>query len=87
MFCECGHELRTIEEIDNGQCVRCSSKKAPKQSPIDWVAAGKAAYNNGEGRAPILNDGVMQAIRGGCDVTAICRDFLDGWDNACLADG
>ncbi|MHC4196189.1 MAG: hypothetical protein ACYSQZ_09710 [Planctomycetota bacterium] len=85
MHCDCGHVLRTIEEQADGQCVRCSAKEELRNDTTGWIKAGSDAYHNDTGRAPLMNDDVMAAIRDGGDVLAICSDFLKGWDTANLA--
>jgi hypothetical protein len=47
---------------------------------------GKLAYQNGAGRAPVMDNKVLGAIRNNGDVSAICKMWLDGWDAANLLD-
>ena len=82
--CDCGHKLRTIKEQNDGQCIRCSSKVATHSDVNMWKVAGSLAYNDGIVRAPLMDSAVMDAIRAGGDVLAICTVWLNGWDTANL---
>jgi len=86
MHCDCGHSLRTIEEQDDGQCIRCSSKVATHTDINMWRVAGSLAYDDGIVRAPLMDSAVMDAIKAGGDVLGICETWLKGWDDANLTD-
>ena len=84
--CDCGHSLRTVEERNDGQCIRCSGKNALSTDSVKWQAMGSAAYDNGQARSPIMDNDVAAEIRNGCDFTDICREWLHGWDSANILD-
>ena len=45
MKCECGHGLKTIEEIKAGKCSRCGDKNS--KSIAQQIAEARAKIQNG----------------------------------------
>jgi len=43
--CECGHQLKTIEEFKTGECARCNGKNG--KSIAQQIAEARAKIKNG----------------------------------------